>query len=153
MDQRQEQEQERQQEQRTEYEALCEEFEQLKREYEDYRAAVESREALLARRAAFCRLLKQERVPERYWELILRMTDLNALEMDGNRLADEAGERERLREMWPEFVGRDCVRGLPVDEPPAMARPRRMTVEEIMAIQDDARREREIAANHEMFGF
>lgn len=153
MDQRQEQEQERQQEQRTEYEALCEEFEQLKREYEDYRAAVESREALSARRAAFCRLLKQERVPERYWELILRMTDLNALEMDGNRLADEAGERARLREMWPEFVGRDCVRGLPVDEPPAMARPRRMTVEEIMAIQDDARREREIAANHEMFGF
>lgn len=153
MDQRQEQEQERQQEQRTEYEALCEEFEQLKREYEDYRAAVESREALSARRAAFCRLLKQERVPERYWELILRMTDLNALEMDGNRLADEAGEHARLREMWPEFVGRDCVRGLPVDEPPAMARPRRMTVEEIMAIQDDARREREIAANHEMFGF
>ncbi len=153
MDQRQEQEQERQQEQRTDYEALCEEFEQLKREYEDYRAAVESREALSARRAAFCRLLKQERVPERYWELILRMTDLNALEMDGNRLADEAGERARLREMWPEFVGRDCVRGLPVDEPPAMARPRRMTVEEIMAIQDDARREREIAANHEMFGF
>ena len=153
MDQRQEQEQERQQEQRTEYEALCEEFEQLKREYEDYRAAVESREALSARRAAFCRLLKQERVPERYWELILRMTDLNALEMDGNRLADEAGERARLRQMWPEFVGRDCVRGLPVDEPPAMARPRRMTVEEIMAIQDDARREREIAANHEMFGF
>lgn len=153
MDQRQEQEQERQQEQRTDYEALCEEFEQLKREYEDYRAAVESREALSVRRAAFCRLLKQERVPERYWELILRMTDLNALQMDGNRLADEAGERARLREMWPEFVGRDCVRGLPVDEPPAMARPRRMTVEEIMAIQDDARREREIAANHEMFGF
>ncbi len=151
MDQGQEQRQE--QEQRTEYEALREEFEQLRREYDDYRAAVESREALSARRAAFCRLLKQERVPERYWELILRMTDLNALEMNGNRLADEDAERARLREMWPEFVGRDCVRGLPVDEPPAMARPRRMTVEEIMAIQDDARREREIAANHEMFGF
>ena len=153
MERQLEQGQERQQEQRTDYEALYEALEQLRREYEDYRAMVESREALSARRAAFCRLLKQERVPERYWQLILRMTDLNALEMDGNRLADEEGERARLKETWPEFVGRDCVRGLPVDEPPVMARPRRMTVEEIMAIQDDARREREIAANHDMFGF
>ena len=126
-----------------------EDFRQLESRFEAYRGEVARRAA----ERAFRGLLEEERVPGRYHGMILGMTDLAALELDGDRLRDEQGVRERIRRDWGDFVGVERVRGLRVDAPPAMDAPGRLTAQEIMAIRDDARREREIAKNHEMFGF
>lgn len=99
------------------------------------------------------RLLRAEGVPERYVRKLARMTDLDRLDMDGEQVRDEAAARAWLRSEWGDFIPRDVVMPLCVDTPPAVAENPRVSVEAIMAIEDDARREREIARNHELFGF
>lgn len=119
----------------------------------EHASEMQAREAGYLRRDAYARLLRAERVPEKYIPRIMDVADLDALEMDGARVCDETAARARLRREWGDFIPREVVRSVPVDTPPAIAGPRRMSVQEIMAIKDDARRQREIARHHEMFGF
>ena len=120
---------------------------------EAHAAQLEAAEAQHQRRDEYARLLRAERVPEKYIPRIMKVADLEALEMDGAQVRDEDAARAALRREWGDFIPREVVRSVAVDTPPAVAGPRRMSVQEIMAIKDDGLREREIARHHALFGF
>ena len=120
---------------------------------EAHGAELQAREEGQRRRDEYARLLRAERVPEKYISRIVKIADLDALDMDGERVRDEAAARAALRREWGDYIPREVVRSVGVDTPPAVAGPRRMSVQEIMAIKDDARRQREIARHHQLFGF
>ena len=128
-------------------------YEALKDEFDAFRLGVETDRERERKQQAYRRLLAEARVPERFHERIMKYTDFDAFEMEGDALRDEAAIMECLRREWGDFIAVDAVRGVPVDTPPEVASPAAMTAAQIMAIADDDRREREIARNHQMFGF
>ena len=124
-------------------------YEALSASFEAFRREVAAREAA----SAYRRLLQDEHIPEGLHDGILRLTDLQALGVEGGRLADEDKIRRDVRERWGAFAVTGEPRGLVVETPPDIAPPPRLTREEIMAVRDDDRRQRLILENHGVFGF
>ena len=129
------------------------EYERVQKEFSEYRARVEAEKALNIKRGEYRRLLSEAGIPVKYHDRILRLVDFDAIALDGDALADEAAVKREIVTEWGDYAAEAMTRGIQVDTPPDVRRDNRMTVEEIMAIEDDARREREIARHHEMFGF
>lgn len=118
-----------------------------------YREAVNERERIERLEAAYRALLAQAGVDPKRFDVILRVTPLDALRLSADgHLEDEAALLERIREEWADFIVTEERRGARVATPPAGAA-RRMTREEILAIPDTAARQQAIAENHELFGF
>ena len=121
--------------------------------FEDYKAEI-AREADTAKvKAAYRKLLADERVSEKRLDAILKVTDFStmSLDKDGN-LKDADKLREAVKTEWPEFITTTAERGVNVETPPQNGKAA-MTRADILAIKDTADRQKAIAENHQLFGF
>ena len=127
--------------------------EEARRALEDYRVEVEGQRRDADVRAAYQRLLEREHVDPRRWELILRATSFDGMELgeDGELMNVEA-LAEVIRREWADFIVVRERRGAKVQTPPGNRRPT-MSKSEILSIRDTAQRQRAIAENHDLFGF
>lgn len=128
------------------------EHDKLKKDFDDYKAEVTGKEALSAKKSAFKRLLSDENIPEKYHERILKLTDFDALELDGDGIKDADKAKAAIKKDWGEFAATKETHGAAVDTPPATGKGTR-TKAEILAIKDTAERQAAIAENHTLFGF
>lgn len=125
----------------------------LKKAFDDYKADTEGKAQLAAKQTAYRALLTAEKIPEKYHERIIKMTDFSGMELDGEKLKDEAEQRKAIKSDWSEFVGTAETHGAAVATPPGgNAGITKRTKEEIMAIKDAAERQKAIAENPEAFG-
>lgn len=105
-------------------------------------------------RRAFKQLLTDESIDEKRHEAILRVTDFSAMKRDKDGNLENADKlKENIRSEWGAFKVTTRQRGENVPHPPADNGTPKKTVEEIMSIKDTAERQKEIAANHQLFGF
>ena len=121
--------------------------------FEDYKAKIARDADAAAVKAAYRKLLSDERISEKRLDSVLRVTDFSGMKLgkDGN-LDGEDKLRETIRTEWADFVTETTERGAPVATPPASGKPARSRAE-IMAIKDTAERQKAIADNHTLFGF
>ena len=91
----------------------------LKKAFDDFKAEVAGKETLAAKQSAFRALLTAEKVPEKYHDRIVKMTDFSGMELDGDKIKDEAAARKGIKTDWGEFIGTSETHGAPVETPPA----------------------------------
>lgn len=128
------------------------EYDTLNKSFADYKAGVAKKETLAAKQAAFRKLLAAENIPDKFHDRIVKMTDFDAMDLDGDALKDEAKQREGIKTEWGEYIAAPETHGAQVDNPPATGKVTRSKAE-ILAIKDTAERQKAIAENHELFGF
>ena len=91
----------------------------LKKAFDQYKAEVTSKETLATKQKAYKALLTAEKIPEKYHDRIIKMTDFDGMELDGDKLKDEASARQGIKDGWGEFIGTNETHGASVDTPPA----------------------------------
>lgn len=126
------------------------EYDKLDKSFKDYKAEVAGKETLEAKQAAYRKLLTAENIPMKFHDRIIKMTDFDAVEMDGDAIKDEAQQRGNIKSEWGEYVSTTETKGDRPDNPPAGTN--KMTKAEIMAIKDTAVRQKAIAENLSLFG-
>lgn len=126
------------------------EYDKLDKSFKDYKAEVAGKETLEAKQAAYRKLLTAENIPVKFHDRIIKMTDFDAVEMEGDAIKDEAQQRGNIKSEWGEYVSTTETKGDKPDNPPAGTN--KMTKAEIMAIKDTAERQKAIAENLSLFG-
>lgn len=106
--------------------------EDWKAKYDALKAETDGKEALAAKQAAFRKLLTAENIPEKYHDRIVKMTDFDGVEMDGEKIKDEKAARASIKDGWGEFVATSETHGAQVETPPAV-QPKTLTRADIYA--------------------
>lgn len=125
------------------------EYDKLDKSFKDYKAEVAGKETLTAKQAAFRKLLTAENIPGKFHDRIVKMTDFDGMELDGDTFKDEQQQRETIKKDWGEFVATSNTKGDSPETPPAGNS--NMTRKEILEIKDTAARQKAIAENLNLF--
>lgn len=133
--------------------------EDFKKKYEDEHKAFEDFKKETAQnaeaakvRAAYRKLLIEEKIGEKRLDSILKVTDFSKMKLDkdGN-LEDVEGLRKAIGDEWGDFKTTVTTKGADVETPPKTGNGK-MTKEEILKIEDTAKRQEAIAQNLDLFG-
>ncbi len=133
---------------------LKSEYDTLKKEYDDYKADVDAKNTRTEKENAFRELLKSVGVSEKRLNAIIKVSDIDGLELDKDgKIKDADKHTESVKSEWADFIETDTTKGADTANPPANnGKGTTKTKEEIMAIKDTATRQAEIAKNPSLFG-
>ena len=130
---------------KTKYDALKEEFDGYKEE--------ENKKAVKAtKQDAYKKLLKKAGVSEKRIASVVKVSDIDSLELndEGNiKGADEL--EESIKKEWSDFIVKTDERGANTSTPPGNTGGNKMAKEEILAIKDTAARQKAMYENKELF--
>lgn len=128
-------------------------YDALKEEFTSYKNDVSAKETKATRSNAYKELLKQAGVSEKRLDSVLKVSDIDSLEMgEDGKFKDADKLIENIKTEWADFITTTETRGAKTATPPKTTSVK-MTKEEIMKIEDDGERQKAIAENHELFGF
>jgi hypothetical protein len=131
---------------KTKYDALKEDFEAFKKD-------ITAKETKATRTNAYKELLKQAGVSEKRLDAILKVSDIDSLEMgDDGKFKDADKILENIKTEWADFITTTETHGASTATPPSNNGGGKMTKAEIMKIKDTSERQKAIADNHELFG-
>lgn len=131
---------------KTKYDALKEEFDTFKND-------VSAKETKANRQNAYKELLKKAGVSEKRINSVLRVADIDNLEMENGKFKDAEKLVDGIKEEWADFIESTHTEGADVSNPPKKTGGQTMTKDEIMQIKDAGERQAAIAENHQLFGF
>lgn len=137
---------------KVKYEAKVEEYNNLKKEFDDYKADVSAKELDAKKSSAYKELLKDAGVSEKRIDSILRVTNLNKVELDDEgKIKDSEKLAKSIKDEWSDFIVTESKHGANVSNPPANTGGNKMSKDEIMAIKDTATRQQAMLENKELF--
>ena len=96
-----------------------EKYEKEKKAFEDFKTAQTAKETRQAKENAYRELLKAAGVSEKRIPAILKVTDLNGIEMDGDKIKDADKHTQTVKTEWAEFVEKSNTTGASTTTPPA----------------------------------
>lgn len=130
-------------------------YDELKKEFDNYKADRESRDALERKKSAYRELLKEAGIPDKRFNVILKVTDLMDMKLDKEgKFENEEDLTAKIKEDWGDFISVDRTQGANTPNPTTNSGSTgMMTKKEIMAIRDPEDRQKAIAENHELFNF
>lgn len=127
-------------------------FKALKKEFEDYKADVTAKETKRAKQHEYKALLKEAGVNEKRIDSVLKVTNLDDVELDENgKIKDGEALKQKIKSEWADFLVETSVQGANTPTPPANTGGSRKTKEEIFAIKDTVARQKAMAENKELF--
>lgn len=95
------------------------EYKDLKKEFEDYKRGQEAAKTKDAKETAYKGLLKAAGVPEKRIPAVLKLVDLDALELDGKGgLKDSDKLTSAIKDEWAEIIPTTTVEGAETETPP-----------------------------------
>ena len=132
--------------------------EDYKKKYESEHSAFEDFKTKTAEdakaaevRAAYRKLLVEEKIGENKLDKIIKVTDFSGMKLDKDgKLENESDLRKSIGEEWGEFRTTVSTKGAKVSTPPAGGG-NKLTKEDILKIEDTAERQKAIAENLELF--
>ena len=128
-------------------------WEKEKQDFADYKASIEKEKALEAKRAVLREIAKDAGLSEAGIAKAVKYHNFDDMELDENGAAKgKAAILKGLKEEWPEYITTTETKGTATATPPTTGAAGRRTVDEIMAIKDDAERQTAIAQNLDLFG-
>lgn len=117
-------------------------YEALKEELEEYKKGVEAKETKAKKESAYTKLLKDAGISEKRISSILKVTDLDSIELDEDGNAKDADKHtEAIKKEWSDFIATTSTQGASVATPPSTATAAVKTKAEIMKIKDTAERQ------------
>lgn len=82
-----------------------EKHDSLKREFDGYKAEQTAKETNTKKEQAYRALLKEAGVDEKRIEAVMRVTKLEDIELDGDKIKDAAKVTEGVKTEWADFIG------------------------------------------------
>lgn len=130
------------------------EYKDLKKEFEDYKVEQAKKDTRTAKETAYRALLKEAGVSEKRIEAVLRVSDVDGVELDGKggiKGADKLSEA--IKTEWADFIPTTHTEGAQTATPPVNngSKPT-MTKEQIMDIKDIDERYKAMAEHSDLFG-
>lgn len=102
-------------------------------------------------RAAYRKLLAEEKIGDKRLDAVLRLTDFSGMKLgEDGTLQNADALRENVRKEWSDYIQTEETKGAKVDTPPHISGPK-MTREQIFAIKNTADRQKAIAENPQLF--
>lgn len=129
-------------------------YEAIKEDFENYKKDVEAKATKANKEKLYTELLKEAGVADKRIAAILRVSDLDKIEVDADgKLKDSKELTKSIKEEWADFITKTESKGAETATPPGSTGGKTMTKDEIMKIKDASERQKAIAENHELFGF
>jgi len=132
-----------------------EKYETIKKEFDDYKKEQDAKATAAKKTDAYKKILKEAGVSDKRIETILKVSKdaIDKIEFDTEgAVKDKDKYSEDIKSEWADFIVKEKKQGANTATPPTgNSTPK--TKEEILAIKDAKERQREIAINHELFGF
>lgn len=131
-----------------------EDYDKLKKEYDDYKADITAKNTRTEKENAFRELLKSAGVSEKRLNAIVKVSDIDGLELDKDgKIKDAEKHTETIKSEWADFIETTTTKGANTANPPANSgKGTGKTKEEILAIKDGAVRRQEMLNNPHLFG-
>lgn len=131
-----------------------EDYDKLKKEYDDYKADITAKNTRTEKENAFRELLKSVGVSEKRFNAIIKVSDIDGLELDKDgKIKDADKHTENVKSEWADFIETTTTKGAKTANPPANnGKGTGKTKEEILAIKDGATRRQEMQNNPHLFG-
>jgi hypothetical protein len=121
-------------------------YEGIKQELADYKKSVQTKETRAQKTDAYKSLLKEIGVNDKRIAAILKVTDLDGMELDADgKLKDAADLRKTAKEEWSDFIVTTHTQGAQTATPPS-GKVAPKSREEIMKIKDPTERQKEWGA-------
>ena len=115
----------------------------LKEDFEAYKADIKAKEAKATKEEAYRALLKECGVADKRISAVVRVADLNGIELDENgKIKDADTLKKSIKEEWSDFIPTEGTQGADVSTPPANTGGTKMSKEDIMKIKDDVERQK-----------
>ena len=96
-----------------------EKYEKEKKAFEDFKNEQTAKETKKAKENAYRELLKAAGVSEKRIPAILKVTDLNSVELDGDKVKDADKLTETVKTDWADFIESSNTSGANTNNPPA----------------------------------
>jgi len=126
-------------------------YEKEHADFEDFKKKTAQDAEAAKVRAAYRKLLVEEKIGEKRLDTILKVTDFTKMKLDKDgKLENETELRKAIGDEWGEFRTTVSERGAKVETPPK-SDGGKMTKEEILKITDTAARQKAIAENLDLF--
>lgn len=128
-------------------------YEKEHSDFEAYKSDIAAKETKAAKAEAYRALLKEAGISEKRVDAILKITDIDGIELTKEGKIKDAEERTKgIKEDYAEFIVTTEKKGADTAKPPANSgNGGALTKESIMAIKDRGERRRAIAENSELF--
>jgi hypothetical protein len=99
--------------------AYKQQYEDLKAEYDKYKADVEAKAVKAQKTELYKKLLKDAKVSEKRIDTILRVSDVDGLELDKDGdVKDADAVKKKIAEEWADFIVAEGAQGAPTPTPP-----------------------------------
>lgn len=137
---------------KVKYEAKVEEYDNLKKEFDDYKNDISAKELKSKKSSAYRDLLKEAGISEKRLNSIVRVTDLDKVELDDEgKIKDSEELAKNIKNEWSDFIVTESTHGANVSNPPSNTGGGKKSKDEIMAIKDTAARQQAMLENKELF--
>lgn len=118
-----------------------EKYENEKKAFEDFKQAQTAKETRQAKEAAYREFLKTVGVSEKRIPSIMKVTDLDGIEMDGDKFKDAEKLTEAVKTEWADFIETPSTSGANTQNPPTNnpnggEDPSTMTMEQYIAYRN-----------------
>lgn len=128
-------------------------YEAIKEEFEAYKNDVKSKAVKAEKEKAYTELLKEAGVSEKRINSILKVSDVDSIELDeSGKIKDSANLKKKIEEEWSDFIPKLTQQGANTSNPPSNTGGNTMTKEEIRKISDPVARQKAMAENPSLFG-
>lgn len=115
-------------------------YEAVKEEFEGYKSEQTKKETRAAKEAAYRALLKQAGVSEKRLESVLKVSDVDSVELDEKGTIKGADKlTESIKSEWADFIGTTSIKGAQTATPPASTGGNGMTKADIYKKDDYGR--------------
>jgi hypothetical protein len=91
----------------------------VKKEFDDYKAAQTAKDTKTAKEAAYRALLKEAGVAEKRIDAVLRVTDLDKIELEDGKIKGADDVKNTIKTEWAEFIAVPGQAGADMAKPPA----------------------------------
>ncbi len=111
---------------------LKSEYDALKTEYDDYKGQITAEKTRTAKENAFRELLKAAGVSEKRFSSIVKVSDIDGIELDKDGKIKNADERtNNIKTEWADFIETTTTHGAKTANPPANSGGAKMTKADI----------------------
>lgn len=104
---------------KVKYEALLEEKEALQKEFDDFKADQEAKATKAEKQDAYKALLKEIGVSEKRIDSILKITDIDSVELEEGKLKNADDLKRSAKDEWADFIVTEGEQGAKTENPPA----------------------------------
>ena len=127
-------------------------YEAIKEEFEGYKSEQTKKETRAAKEKAYRELLKQAGVSEKRLDTVLRVSDVDGVELDDKGAVKGSDKLvEGIKSEWADFITTTSTKGADTANPPANRGGNAMTRDEIFKIKDATARQAAIKENINLF--